>query len=633
MKKWKSVLYAAIASVPAMMAVVVDLSALPKEVTSLRAYLSNYLFTNPLADACVCALMFILLLAGAGRRTRNARCVVCAAAMAGIHIVSGLFLNGNVSLPTGSLAYITVCAAALGAYALYRALVSLALSGVEKLTDTPCPCARWRYALVLFVCMLPYLLVNWPGVIHPDSYDQIKQVIGTLYPGSVSSVTASMSTFSSDGILLNDAQPVLHTLLVGGLYALGRRLGSMNAGVAVYCVLQCALAAWMLSGGIRLAARLGVKKGVLAGITIFYAVLPVYPAYFSGIIKDSAFALAMTGALIFAAELCAFPSETVRNPGRMLSGAAYIAATGLLRKFGIAIAAVTVILSVFYVCREYRKGFVRALAFCGGGLVACLMLTYVVYPLCGVGEGPESEGRAAQIQQVALYVCEHEEEISEEDWAVLERYYGDRQIRMRFNSVNADKIKKSMLPCREWEAFDALYARLLKKDASPYVRALLSMGAGYWSLRGLEGQNTGIVYMGDYGTYMSSGKTYKRMAEGYVEPHYNPKRLIWAERVRSMAQCIAEIPPFSLLFQSSLYLYAVLFVFAGMGVQRRRGRGLLLILLAYGVGLCFVPISGSVRYAFPVFAAAPILCLLGLGMPGRREEPHKANCIFAGNAD
>lgn len=161
-----------------------------------------------------------------------------------------------------------------------------------------------------------------------------------------------MSAFTSGGVLLNDAQPVPHTLLAGGLYALGRRLGSMNAGVTAYCALQSAFAAWMLSCGIRLAARLGVKKPVLVGVTIFYAGFPVYPAYFSAIIKDAAFALAMTGALIFAAELCAFPPETVRKPWRMLSGAAYIAATGLLRKFGTAIAAVAVLLSVFYVCRE-----------------------------------------------------------------------------------------------------------------------------------------------------------------------------------------------------------------------------------------------------------------------------------------
>lgn len=617
MKNWKNALYAAVASAFATTAVVVDLSSLPEETTNLRAYLSDSLFTNSLADACVYALMFILLLAGARRRTRSVRCSICAMVMAGIHIVSGLFLNGNVSLPSGSINAITVCAAALGAYAFYRALLSLALNGGEVLADTPCACVRWKYALVLFVGMLPYLLVNWPGVVHPDSYDQIKQVIGTLYPGSVSSTTAEMSTFPTGGILLNDAQPVLHTLIVGGLYELGRRLGSMNAGVTAYCVLQCALAAWTLSGGIRLAARLGVKKPVLVGITIFYAVFPVYPAYFSGIIKDSAFALAMTGALIFAAELCAFPSETVRSPGRMFSGAVYIAATGLLRKFGIAIAAVTAILSISYVCRECRRGFVRTLAFCGGSLAVCLVLTYVVYPLCGVGKGPESEGRTAQIQQVALYVSEHEAEISEEDWTVLERYYGDRQIRERFNSVNADKMKRGLLPCREWKEFDALYVRQLKKDASPYVRALLSMGAGYWSPRAPKTPGAGLVYMGDYGTYTSSGKTHKRMAEGYVQPHYEPQRLVWAERMRSMIQCAAEIPLLALLFQSSLYLYVVLFALAKMSVQHRRGGMLLLILLAYGVGLCFVPVSGSIRYAFPVFAAAPILCMLGLGMPKR----------------
>ena len=625
MKKWKNVLYVAVASMFAMTAVVVELSALPRETTSLRAYLSRTLFPNPLADTCVYALMLLLLRAGARRRTRSAWCTVCALVMAGIHVASGLFLNGNVTLPVGIYNWITICAASVGAYVLARALLSLALCAVEGLTGAPCACARWKYALVMFACMLPYLLVNWPGVVHPDSYDQMKQVMGTLYPGSVTSVTASMSSFSSSGILLNDAQPVLHTLLVGGLYALGRRLGSMNAGVTVYCVLQGALAAWMLSGGIQLAARLGVRKPALVGITIFYAALPVYPAYFSAIIKDSAFALAMTGALIFVLELCAFPSETIRKPGRMLSGAVYIAATGLLRRFGLAIAVVLAMLSVFYVCREGRKGLLRSLAFCGGGLAVCLALIYGVYPLCGVGKGPESEGRAAQIQQVALYVCEHEPEISEEDWAVLERYYGDREIRARFDAVNADKMKKSMLSCRDWQAFDALYARLLRKDASPYARALLSMGAGYWSPRPAKKTSGAIVYMGDYGTYTaSSGETRKRMAEGYVQPRYNPKRLVWAEGMQGLIQSVAEIPPLALLFRTSVYLYAALLAFTRMGIQRRRGGGLLLILLAYGAGLCFVPISGSVRYAFPIFAAAPILCLISLGMPRREPDSRRA---------
>lgn len=114
------------------------------------------------------------------------------------------------------------------------------------------------------------------------------------------------------------------------------------------------------------------------------------------------------------------------------------------------------------------------------------------------------------------------------------------------------------------------------------------------------------------------------MAEGYVQPRYNPKRLVLAEGVRGLIQSVAEIPPLALLFRTSVYLYAALLAFTRMGIQRRRGGGLLLILLAYGVGLCFVPISGSVRYAFPIFAAAPILCLISLGMPRRKSNSRRA---------
>lgn len=178
-----------------------------------------------------------------------------------------------------------------------------------------------------------------------------------------------------------------------------------------------------------------------------------------------------------------------------------------------------------------------------------------------------------------------------------------------------------MMTCRDWRDFDALYTRLPKKDASAYARTVLAMGAQYWSPRMVQTSPGSIVYMGFYGkTQKLLGKTYPRVVKGYVEPHYDQKRLVWAERAKKLIQSVARIPPFTLLFQSSLYLYAVLFALAKMGVQHRRGRGVLLILLAYGVGLCFVPVSGSVRYAFPLFAAAPVLCVLGLGMPKREPS-------------
>ena len=77
------------------------------------------------------------------------------------------------------------------------------------------------YAFIL-ACYVPMLLITFPGSFAYDVPYQLRQV-----------VTGQYSTH----------HPLLHTLLLGGLLQLGRHLGDINIGAALYTGLQMVLLA------------------------------------------------------------------------------------------------------------------------------------------------------------------------------------------------------------------------------------------------------------------------------------------------------------------------------------------------------------------------------------------------------
>ena len=83
---------------------------------------------------------------------------------------------------------------------------------------------------------------------------------------------------------------------------------------------------------------------------------------------------------------------------------------------------------------------------------------------------------------------------------------------------------------------------------------------------------------------------------------------------------LSRLPVLSLLFKGGLYLYLILLSLLYTLKTRRRGLVLPLMLLLYGLGLVFGPVSGNSRYFFPILALAPFLCTLSSALP-RRQDP------------
>ena len=136
----------------------------------------------------------------------------------------------------------------------------------------------WKFFLItfgiLFLCMVPFFLLNYPGVMTPDSLSQYRQIIGT-------------DAYSNH-------HPWLHTMLFGIFYNIGEGISqSPYIGIACYTVFQMLLVS--LCGAYSIACLLesGLKKWICVTLMVLFVICPFNLLYAVTIWKDILFSMAV----------------------------------------------------------------------------------------------------------------------------------------------------------------------------------------------------------------------------------------------------------------------------------------------------------------------------------------------------
>ena len=137
--------------------------------------------------------------------------------------------------------------------------------------------------ILLLICYLPYMIAYYPAVINYDAANQIKEVMGihTRYMDSV--------VLINENVFITNFNPVIHTLLLGGLFKFGYNLGSVNFGLFLYSILQTALVIMTFSYAIYFMKKQGIKSKYLIISLLIFALVPVFPMYAMTTVKDVIF--------------------------------------------------------------------------------------------------------------------------------------------------------------------------------------------------------------------------------------------------------------------------------------------------------------------------------------------------------
>lgn len=137
--------------------------------------------------------------------------------------------------------------------------------------------------IILFICYVPYMIIYYPAVINYDAANQIKEVMGvhTRYMDSV--------VLINEDVFITNFNPVLHTLLLGGLFKLGYNLGSVNFGLFLYSIIQVSFVIFTFSYAISFMYKQGIQTKYLLTSLLIFALIPVFPMYAMTTVKDVIF--------------------------------------------------------------------------------------------------------------------------------------------------------------------------------------------------------------------------------------------------------------------------------------------------------------------------------------------------------
>lgn len=261
-----------------------------------------------------------------------------------------------------------------------------------------------KAAGVMAVCWLPYYLLALPGEIWYDTVQQVLQWKGL--PNAITSGAWS------------DHHPILDTLIFGVFYQLGAWIGHPSVSVALYttCIAAVAIAVFVYT--VRYLAKSGVSRKAYLGAFLFFCVFPFIPIFSMAMVKDAVF---LPLFMLFSVQCM----EVARTKGVCLKNRRTLALfmmlaflVSLTKKTGVYSVALACILLAFVVAGNRARVKLLGTA-AASGLVIFILLPLVLFPACHIIPGGKQEMIAIPLQQSALLLREHGDELSKTDKDIL----------------------------------------------------------------------------------------------------------------------------------------------------------------------------------------------------------------------
>lgn len=449
---------------------------------------------------------------------------------------------------------------------------------------TDCRGRMWTDWLIIILGWFPVLLAYYPGIFAYDASDQVMQVLTGAYSAH---------------------HPLLHTLILGGLFRLGHILGNNNLGVLFYSIIQISVVAWAIAWALDYLKKKGIGyKGYLF-LMLIYIFFPVNAMLAISTTKDilfSAFCLIVT---IFLMKISEQP-ELWKKKELFFLGC--LAMTGMMLFRNNAIYACILCIPLF--CLFHRHHWKNYL----GWIIISLAITVGINSGLSMLLQPEKgsivEMLSVPLQQIARVGYYHSDEL-ETEWVEELNYFIPEDVVGQYTQNNSDMIKNFIEDNRikkEPFRFIKLYIRLGIAYPREYLDAFACLTQGFWYIEDTShAQIYGVGMESRLGYILTN---YKKMPKGYEVSHvsYFPQLEYLLEKLFSDNKYL-EIPVLSVVFAPAFWGWT-LFGYLLWEVYKKCYHLVIpvLPLACYHLTLLLGPVC-IVRYVYPVMICMPIILI------------------------
>lgn len=471
----------------------------------------------------------------------------------------------------------------------------------------------WIGFLLIFLSWLPGFLAYYPAICAYDMPVQLGQITEHFYI---------------------DHHPIAHTLLIRGFMGLGEDiLGSVNAGIAAFALLQMLFLASAFSFGLYCMGKRGVKRIWLLAVLLFCMLYPFHIYMSISITKDIMFTAFFVYQLLALAGLLSAGRETEKGKFIKMGAVFFVSSVGMILfrnngKYAFAFYLFIVLLMCVFGKRR-RRFWGVLLAVSAGTFLAGNLALSLFYRAVDGSQGDKREMLSIPIQQLARAMVYHggigvlpedDATMGDADKALINDFILNEAYR-KYRPDFADPVKSNtntyVVRYRTGEFLDS-YFRLLAAYPGDFINAVLAVDAGY-------------LYPGDESHAWVNAQEGQAAGGGYVQTRWEERTLgaagihkdsLWTGLYEKMEKWASgnrylEYPVLKYLFVPGVWIWLYLLLL-GWLVLHGRFAGCLPISLALGyyLTLLFGP-TVQLRYLYPVMAVFPFLLAAGTCRKGR----------------
>lgn len=407
------------------------------------------------------------------------------------------------------------------------------------------------------------------------------------YPGGTNiDAVVQLENFYND-IPRTAWQPPFSTLIMGGLFELGRKVVDANFGFVLYEIFQALCGAIVFSYSLYVLVKNRISIRIAAIGTAFFAFLPMWGAYAQWFEKDFLYTIAT----VLFATLCV---EVFLKKECIVSDIVKISLAGivmsLLRGNGIyAIIPTVIALALLFKGKNKRNLLISTAII----LLSFEVTTRIVYPCMGIGKTSVSETIGAMFQATARYVTEYPEEVTDYEKEVLTVNFQDYDNLLKYDPRINDPVK-IYYNHLDFKAYLDIWIKMFFKHPGVYIESVLNGSYGYLAP---VSQDIGPwIILEDYDPYLSDLGVVRKSNSN------NNLVLVWLLNIN------ANMPIIRYLVSPGLYSWISVILAWVLIKNKKRGAWILLVPNIINILVCMAsPLADAMRYALPTVACTPLL--------------------------
>ena len=453
-----------------------------------------------------------------------------------------------------------------------------------------------KRACMLLVCWLPFLLGFYPGNLwYHDTCFQVCQYFGNEMPNIFASLP---------GCSITDHHPILDTAIFGSFIQFGKGiLGSENVGWFLFVLVQAVLTALVFSYGIQRCVIHSASEPLIAGITLFLGLCPLFPFSVGSMAKD------MLNAPFFLL-FCFYYADIVTSRSvskkQMMVLIPLVLVVAFTKKTSLYLVIVALVIAVFRVISSNK---IKLLCIVGVVVaVNSIFIPKVVYPTFNVSPGSSIEALALPIQQVSRAVIERPDEIGQEERSAIDGLIGYDTIPERYNPISSDGVKGiGSDPNVDYYPSTGQLLNFIKawvtvglKSPGSYIKATLELESGWLSLG----------FKPDWFNMLHEDGLPIQPPNGAIIIQRPAQMQYSADIIADTWFALGSISPLNLFFSPFVYCFVVPLLTGGICVARHKSLLPLVPIALSLVILLLSPVSignESVRYALPLIYSSVFL--------------------------